>query len=133
MDVLAKFRPEIAAGGFPRDDGTVAFYTRIRSLLSNKGRVLNFGAGRGEATEDPVRFRRELLDLRNCGATVIAADIDPVVTDNPLCDEAHVLDGGPLPFQDKHFDLVVADWVLEHLSDPEATCSELSRVLRQDG
>lgn len=131
MDVLAKFRPEVAAGGFPRDDGTVAFYTRVRSLLSG-GQVLNFGAGRGEMAADPVTYRRDLMDLRDC-ATVVAADIDPVVADNPLCHEAHVLADGTLPFRDGHFDMVVADWVLEHLADPGATFKELTRVLKPGG
>jgi hypothetical protein len=45
--------PEIKAGGFSRVDGTIAFYTRVQALCPDRATILDFGAGRGKASEDP--------------------------------------------------------------------------------
>ena len=37
---------------------------------------------------------------------------------------------GALPFKDEHFDLVTANMVVEHLSDPDSQFREINRVLR---
>jgi SAM-dependent methyltransferase len=117
-------------------DGTVAFYTRVRSLLEPDMTVLDFGAGRGAGpAEDPVPFRRDLQTLRGRVARVIGADIDRAVLDNPSLDEAVVLDGprAPLPLDDRSIDLVVSDHCFEHVEDPAFTAAELTRVLRPGG
>lgn len=38
-----------------------------------------------------------------------------------------------LPFKDNFFDVVVLQWVLEHLPDPETAFSEIHRVLKPGG
>ena len=38
-----------------------------------------------------------------------------------------------LPFEDDYFDLVVSEWVLEHLKNPEKAFQEIYRVLKPDG
>lgn len=38
-----------------------------------------------------------------------------------------------LPFADATFDLVIASWLLEHLSHPQAVLAEVARVLRPGG
>lgn len=128
--------PEVGAGGFSRVDGTVEFYGRVRSLLRPDMVVLDFGAGRGVGPqEDPVTYRRELQVHRGHVATVIGADVDPVVKENPVLDEAIVLDGvsAALPLADASVDLVVSDFTFEHLDDPAHTAGELDRVLRPGG
>lgn len=126
--------PELLAGGFTRNDGAVEFYARVHSLLPHHGTVLDFGAGRGQGRlEDPVEYRRRLYDLRGPGRRVIGVDPDPVMLENPLLDEAHVLDGDQLPLPDKTVDIVVADHVFEHIERPAAVTSELARVLRPGG
>ncbi len=126
--------PELAAGGFTRNDGSVEFYTRVRALLEPTAVVLDFGAGRGQGTaDDPISFRRQLLDLRGEHRRVIGVDVDPVVEQNESLDEAHVLSGTTLPLESASIDLVVADWVFEHVDDAGATAAELSRVLRPGG
>jgi SAM-dependent methyltransferase len=53
---------------------------------------------------------------------------------NPLLDERHVVAaGGRLPLADDSVDLIVADFVFEHVDDPDAVASELRRVLREGG
>lgn len=126
--------PEAAAGGFSRVDGTVAFFNRIHALLTPDAVVLEFGAGRGaDLHDDPVPYRRRLRQLRGACARVIAADIDPVVLENPFVDEAHVLDGPKLPLADASVDMIVSDHTFEHLDDPAASAAEFHRVLKPGG
>src|SRR5438093_10285660 len=86
------FFPEIEAGGFSRIDSTIQFYERINALVDPEFVLLDFGAGRGAAhSDDVVCYRRELLDFRSKVREVIGADIDPIVTANPVLDRAFVL------------------------------------------
>ena len=128
--------PEVGAGGYSRVDGTVEFYGRVRSLLRPEMTVLDFGAGRGVGPrEDPVAYRRDLQVLQGRVARVIGADIDPVVRENPVLDEAIVLDGpaSPLALDDASIDLIVSDFCFEHIDEPTSTAEELARVLRPGG
>jgi len=126
-------RRELHAGGYTRNDGAVEFYTRVHALLSPTSVILEFGAGRGAVVEDPVAIRRHLADLRAPQRRVVGVDIDPVVTTNPLLDEAHVVDGWALPFPDRTFDAVVSVSALEHVRDAAPVAAELDRVLKPGG
>lgn len=44
-----------------------------------------------------------------------------------------VLDAHSIPYQDKSFDAVVAQAVLEHVQDPHKCAAEIFRVLKKDG
>lgn len=48
-------------------------------------------------------------------------------------DDAMVADVQALPFDDESFDLVVAAWMLYHVSDLDGGLSEIARVLRPEG
>jgi ubiquinone/menaquinone biosynthesis C-methylase UbiE len=41
--------------------------------------------------------------------------------------------GGALPFEDQRFDLIIADYVLEHIDDPADFAAEVARVLKPGG
>ncbi len=128
--------PEREVGGYSRCDGTIEFYGRIRSLvvsMSKPPRILDLGAGRGVQYLEASGYKRELLDLRNGASALAAADPDPVVEQHPIADTTVVIRGGHLPFDDGSFDLVVCDQVLEHVQDPVAFATEVSRVVASGG
>lgn len=126
-------RPELLAGGFSRNDGTIAFYARVRALLPLEGTVIDFGAGRGAAADDPVALRRSIQDLRSDRRVVIGVDLDPAVLVNPLLDRAIRLESDLLPFADESVDTIVADAVFEHITQPEVVAGEFARILRPGG
>jgi len=127
--------PETGAGGFSSVDGTVEFYGRVNALLHPDMVVLDFGAGRGTWMEDELApYRRGLRMLKGKVGKVVGVDIDHAVRANPALDEAVVLEPDrPLPFADAAFDLIVADMVFEHVTQPENVARELDRVLRPGG
>jgi SAM-dependent methyltransferase len=135
--LLSRLYPEAKVGGFSKLDGQVEFYTRVNALIDANSRVLDFGAGRGYWAVEPMpEMSRRLRMLRGRVAEVVGADVDPVVEHNPTVDRSVVLaQGQPLPFDDATFDLVIADYVLEHVTPDDAgdVASELMRVLRRGG
>lgn len=133
--IKRRFHSEYDVAGFTKLDGTIRFFAFVRSLCRPDMRVLDFGAGRGAwFHEDHSAYRRRVRDLRTLGVRVVAADVDDVVRENVPSDEQVVLENGaPLPFGDGEFDLVVSDFVFEHLVEPKRTASELLRVTRSGG
>jgi SAM-dependent methyltransferase len=127
--------PELGAGGFTRVDGTVAFYTRVNALLDPGMTVLDFGAGRGaQLFDQSSRYRNELSKIQGKVKRLIGVDVDPTVRENPFLDEAHVIDTqSPLPFASDTFDLIYADWVLEHVDTPEHFVALAHNVLKPGG
>lgn len=108
-----------------RRDGTRQFYDWMRQSLTPETALLNLGAG--PATGRDVRtFKGEV-------ARVVGADIDPVVLDNDELDEAHLIEDGRLPFPEDSFDIVVSDFVLEHVEHPLPFLAEVHRVLKPGG
>lgn len=121
-------------GGFPPNDGTIDFYLRVRSLLPAGGSVLDLGAGRGAWMEDPSPTRRRMRDLSDLAGAIIGVDVDPAIRQNPQLDEAFVLGpSDPLPLAPSSVDLVLADFVFEHIANPRFLATELARVLRPGG
>jgi SAM-dependent methyltransferase len=132
---LERFYPEVALGGFSRDDGSVAFYTRIAALLRSDFHVLDYGAGRGGQIEtDDAPYRRWLKSLKGRVAHLEGCDVDPVVLQNPFLDHASLLPpDGALPYANECFDLILANFVFEHIADEKAAADELLRVLKPGG
>lgn len=135
---IAALYPEVAAGGFTRLDGTVEFYTRVNALIDEDSRILDFGAGRGwwEHEAVPITHHR-LRRFRGRVKEVVGVDVDEAILQNPGLDSAHVIPAGraELPLPDNHFDLVVADYVLEHVAaeDAKGIADEIGRVLKPGG
>jgi SAM-dependent methyltransferase len=133
-DIASRFFPEIAAGGFSRVDGTVEFYQRISALVDDTSVVVDLGAGRGAFVEGTSDYRRRLRHLQPRVGRLIGLDVDDAVLGNKTVDEAHVIEpSGPLPLADESVDLVLSDFVFEHVTDPAALASELTRVVKPGG
>jgi len=95
-------------------------------------RVLDFGCGAGEV----VRLLRQ-VGVECYGADTFyegAAYQDPALAS--LMDQRvvrEIPEDGRLPFDDRYFDLVISDQVLEHVENLDAVLAELDRVLREHG
>lgn len=127
--------PEYSAGQYSHKDCTVAFYSRIRALITPSDVVLNVGAGRGaNILTDPSLYRRRLQTFRGMVKTVIGLDVDPVVLENTYVDRAHVVTSdAQWPVPSESIDLIVCDHVIEHLEHPSFFASEVFRVLKPGG
>lgn len=132
---LSRHYPEVNVGGYSAVDGTVEFYSRINSLLDKSMIVLDLGAGRAAWFEDGTSaFKTSLRLLKGKVNKVIACDVDPIVLENRTVDEAFVIQPGePLKLPDASIDMVIADYVFEHVPEPEWLGSELQRILKPGG
>jgi SAM-dependent methyltransferase len=97
----------------------------LRQALGPGSSVLEAGCGR---TTRLARFRDRIDRL-------VGVDLDESGgRTNESLDEFAVADlCGPLPFDDGAFDLVYANFVVEHLERPPAAFAEWHRVLRPGG
>ena len=121
-------------GGFSDNDGTIDFYLRINSLLSREHTVLDFGAGRAAWFEDDkCETRRNIRLLKGKVKKVIASDVDKAVLENRASDEQIYMESGELEIECNSIDLVVADYVLEHIADPPKFLSQVDNCLKSGG
>jgi SAM-dependent methyltransferase len=104
---------------------------RLKSLLPNASTLLNAGCGRGAGF--PIE-PDDLAAYRGGGGIVLGCDVDPGAAANPYVDRFILAQTDiPWPLDPEAVDLVLADWVLEHLDDPAAFVGECFRVLRPGG
>ena len=133
MQLIKKYYPESTYGGYTDIDGTVVFYTRVNAILNSTDTLLDLGCGRGEYGEDDVEFRKNLRIFKGKVSKVIGIDLDEDARSNPYLDEFLLFQGGTWPIADDSIDIIVSDWVLEHVEDPDTYFSEAKRVLKDNG
>jgi ubiquinone/menaquinone biosynthesis C-methylase UbiE len=121
-------------GGFSSLDGTVEFYGRVHALLEPDYKVLDLGAGRGAwYFEDQVNHRRNLRNIRSKVIEYIGADVDEAVLQNPTTTSNLIIRNSIIPIDSNTVDLIICDYVLEHLTEFGAFKKEVSRVLKPGG
>ncbi|MFV2045063.1 MAG: class I SAM-dependent methyltransferase [Anaerolineales bacterium] len=130
---MQSFYPESRFGGFSDIDGTIAFYNRVNSLLLPSFTVLDVGCGRGAYGEDPIAYRKNLRILKGKAAKVIGIDVDERAQRNPFINEFHLVDGGLWPIETNTIDLVLCDYVLEHIRAVHEFFGEIHRLLKPGG
>jgi SAM-dependent methyltransferase len=132
---------ELVVDNFTLQDTDLAFFSLIRAASQRYGaaQILDYGAGRNCYAQDfdpsvYSFFINELRDLRFGGAEVTAVDLTPAVLTHPTShNQAQIVPGERLPFDDETFDVIVSDFVFEHVESPEQLALELQRVLKPGG
>jgi ubiquinone/menaquinone biosynthesis C-methylase UbiE len=132
-DYMERHYPECRFGGFTRIDGTIAFFSRVNSLLQPDFTVLDIGCGRGEYIEDRCSYRRNLRILRGKVSRVIGVDVEEAGQENQCIDEFRQIEDTRWPVDDESVDLACCDHVLEHIPDPDAFFGECRRVTKPGG
>jgi len=99
-------------------------------------RLLDEALTRGAVALDAGCGRTtRLRNFRDRISRLVGVDVDEAAgRENPYLDEFAFADlADPLPFDDAVFDLVYANFVVEHLEEPEGTFTEWRRVLQPKG
>lgn len=132
---MGSYHPAAALPGqFSIRDGTIDFYLRVRSFLTPESVVLDLGAGRAAWFERGSRsMSRQVRHLAKDVRELIAVDVDEAVLANRSSTRNLVMHDGRIPIPDASVDLVVADYVMEHISDPDGFKREVERVLKPGG
>jgi SAM-dependent methyltransferase len=118
-ELLERYYP----GDIP--DVTEQFFGWIRESVTPEAVILDLGAGAPSTLPIKV-FKGEVRK-------VVGADVDEAVMNNDQLDEAHVVREGALPFPEDSFDLVISDFVLEHVRRPRPYLGDVYRVLKSSG
>lgn len=114
-------------------DSAHVFMVSSQAVAARSRLVAEVGCGRG-ALVDVDKPGGAWQDLRGPGRTVIGIDVEDTGRDNPVLDEFRRIErDGRWPLEDASVDLAVSDFVLEHVTEPEAFVAELTRVLRPGG
>ena len=132
-DYYKRFYPESRFGDFSDVNGTIRFYSRVRALLEPQFLVLDVGCGRGSHADTMSEFEKLLRVYKGQSKHVLGIDLDPIGETNPTLDEFRLIQGPHWPVEDGSIDLVVSDWTMEHVEDPEAFLRECNRVLKPRG
>lgn len=107
----------------------------IRQLLRGRsGAALDVGAGRGIASYALAREGFDVTALEPDKSDVVGAGaIRALAEEHNLAVRIVEAFSERLPFEDGQFDVIFARAVLHHMSDLEAACSELARILKPGG
>jgi SAM-dependent methyltransferase len=133
MNLKEKYYPESRIGGFSDIDGTIAFFTHVNALINPSSIIVDVGCGRGAYLDDPIKYRLDLRLLRGKSARIYGVDPDPASAGNPNIDEFRLITNDNWPIDSAFADLILADYVLEHIQYPDKFFSEANRILKPGG
>ncbi|MFG6500817.1 class I SAM-dependent methyltransferase [Sulfitobacter sp. 1A15106] len=116
------------------NDGTIDFYQRVNALTSLDSVYLDYGAGRAAWFEDSSNNTlRRLRHMQGKFAEVIGADVDPIVMENNSVDRSLMIENDRIKIPDESIDVIVADYVIEHIQSPTNFVNEINRLLKPGG
>lgn len=104
-------------------DGTTEFHALCRGHVAPKARILEVGAG---PTNSTSAFLASLGEVHG-------VDISKEVLGNIHLTSSSLIEGGRFPFPDASFDIVVSNYVVEHVDDATLHLAEISRLLVSGG
>ncbi len=108
---------------------TELFAELVRKAIGPASRLLDLGCGRGGLVEQLEHPRSQIVgldpDFHSLREHRLAVDQHPLPRVAALNEQ--------LPFKGRCFDVVVASWVLEHLSDPQVSFRQIGKTLRKGG
>jgi SAM-dependent methyltransferase len=126
--------PERRFASFFRRQIRFIFFSILADIVTPDSVVLDFGAGRGKHVENEFGHMARLVNFRGRVKKIIGVDPDDAVFANPTLDEAwQIHPEGAIPLPDASVDVIFSCAVLEHISNPEKTACEITRVLKPGG
>ena len=106
-------------------NGTEEFHLLLAKIINNrKTEVLEVGPG-------PLNKTSSFL--ATCAKNIDGIDIDKRALKNAALNNIIIYDGEKFPINSYLYDLVVADYVMEHVEHPKIMLQEINRVLKQGG
>jgi ubiquinone/menaquinone biosynthesis C-methylase UbiE len=115
-------------------DGTMEFYGRINAIIKNTDFVLDLGAGRGSwFFDDNCSYRRNIRNIKDKVKYLVGVDIDKAIFENQTTHKNIIMKSDKIPLDDNSMNIVIADWVLEHVQNPDDFVKEIYRVLKPGG
>tara|TARA_X000000950_G_C13850862_1_gene634433 strand:+ start:1002 stop:1721 length:720 start_codon:yes stop_codon:yes gene_type:complete len=121
--------------GLHKLDGSIEFFYKFNFLIKKNHTVLDVGAGRGAwFFEDKNLIRRNLRKIKGKCKKYIGVDIDEDILDNKSTDINYFLKNDfIIPLKDRSVDVVLCDYVFEHVEQFEIFIKEINRVLKKGG
>lgn len=110
------------------------FYGRINAIIKNTDFVLDLGAGRGSwFFDDNCSYRRNIRNIKDKVKFLVGVDMDKAIFENQTTHKNIIMKSDKIPLDDNSMNIVIADWVLEHVQNPDDFVKEIYRVLKPGG
>ncbi len=112
----------------------IVYRDRLRACIDGETRWLDLGCGHRIFSNSLPDSEYSQHDLVQRAKLVVGIDGDPgALRANRIIQHRIVGSIEKLPFNDRSFDLITANMVVEHLPEPHILLSEINRVLAEDG
>lgn len=120
MKIAQQFSNKYGWNKFIKD-----YLSLVKKNMDPSSVILDAGCGLGGV------FAKSKLN--NPSKRKLLIGIDVVKGKNPYIDKKYVGSLDKLPFKNDTFDVIVCEWVVEHLKYPRLVFNEFSRVLKKGG
>ncbi len=97
----------------------------VKKYMDKNSIILDAGCGEGGV------FSKSALNKKNKRKSLLGIDLEKVK--NIYVDKQYIGSLDKIPFKENVFDLIVCEWVAEHLEHPQRVFDEFSRVLKKEG